>query len=651
MSGYIGPAPVPQATQTRQAFTATSGQTTFNTAGYTPGYVDVYLNGVKLAAADYTATNGSDIVLAAGAAASDILEVVAFEIFQVADQDFTGDFSVDTDTLYVDSTNDRVGIGTTSPVRKLTVKGSNNTTNFEVTDGSGGSTFNVYNNTTSNAVALGTSSDSMSIGFNGLDKVFFKSDGNVGIGTNSPDTKLHVSDGHLRVAGTETSGSFLNMSASNTGSDGVTILASYYGSGSYGPIKLRTGGSERMRIDSSGNVGIGNSSPQKELHIGASDNTNHDAVVVLNNGGATGYRAGIEWRYEGNTTPRARISVNASNQILEFDTAGTERMRINSIGNVGIGTSSPATKVDINNGTSDSLLTLTTNSFGGAARTGINFQVNSFANTPSGQIALVGDNNYSGNMIFSTAFGGTTNSPVERMRISSSGTFALGSTNSNPYNWSGSSGAVSITAPSSNTWAQLSLQGNGSVGTGINLGSSGVRHAGIFSLNGSTLSFATNPTNSGISTREHLKIDSAGRVTMPYQPAFLVHSSGTNSIPTNAAATVVFNNKISDRGNHFNIGTYTYTVPVSGFYHFDATISYSGSFTAPRIIAYIVVNGSNSISRQTYRAGQDTGVSVSGSLYLSANDNVTVKTYQDSGVSRNLLAYLEWTHFSGYLIG
>ena len=90
MSGYIGASPVPQATQHREAFTATASQTSFPTVGYTPQFVDVYLNGVKLAAADYTATNGSDIVLATGAAASDILEYVAYTPFEVADQTFTG---------------------------------------------------------------------------------------------------------------------------------------------------------------------------------------------------------------------------------------------------------------------------------------------------------------------------------------------------------------------------------------------------------------------------------------------------------------------------------------------------------------------------------------------------------------------------------
>jgi hypothetical protein len=90
MSGYIGPTPVPQATQHREDFTATASQTSFATAGYTPQFIDVYLNGVKLAPADYTATNGSDVVLTTGAAASDILEYVAYTPFEVANQTFTG---------------------------------------------------------------------------------------------------------------------------------------------------------------------------------------------------------------------------------------------------------------------------------------------------------------------------------------------------------------------------------------------------------------------------------------------------------------------------------------------------------------------------------------------------------------------------------
>ena len=94
MSGYIGTQPVPQATQTRDSFTATSGQTSFATGGYTPNFLDVYLNGVKLASADYTASNGSDVVLASGAALSDILEVVAYTAFDTANVTGATNFTV-----------------------------------------------------------------------------------------------------------------------------------------------------------------------------------------------------------------------------------------------------------------------------------------------------------------------------------------------------------------------------------------------------------------------------------------------------------------------------------------------------------------------------------------------------------------------------
>jgi hypothetical protein len=99
MAGYIGNIPVPQATQTRDAFTATAGQTSFATSGYTPNFLDVYLNGIKLAAADYTAGNGSDVILTSGASAGDILEVVAYTTFEVANVSGGGMFKGDNGTV------------------------------------------------------------------------------------------------------------------------------------------------------------------------------------------------------------------------------------------------------------------------------------------------------------------------------------------------------------------------------------------------------------------------------------------------------------------------------------------------------------------------------------------------------------------------
>ena len=84
MSGYIGNVPVPEATQTRDNFTATASQTTFSTSGYTPGFLDVYLNGIHLDPSDYTATDGTDVVLASGASSGDVVTVVAFTTFSVS---------------------------------------------------------------------------------------------------------------------------------------------------------------------------------------------------------------------------------------------------------------------------------------------------------------------------------------------------------------------------------------------------------------------------------------------------------------------------------------------------------------------------------------------------------------------------------------
>jgi hypothetical protein len=72
-------------TSERNTYTATASQTTFN-ATYDSGYVDVYLNGIKLQdTVDFTATNGTNIVLSSGANAGDIVDIVAYGTFEIAD--------------------------------------------------------------------------------------------------------------------------------------------------------------------------------------------------------------------------------------------------------------------------------------------------------------------------------------------------------------------------------------------------------------------------------------------------------------------------------------------------------------------------------------------------------------------------------------
>jgi len=110
MAGYIGNIPVPQGTQTRQNFTATASQTSFPTIGYTAGFIDVYLNGVKLiSGTDFTASNGSDVVLTSAASASDVLDVVIFDTFNTSSGTFSDTTLKNNVTLKNDTHEDSDG--------------------------------------------------------------------------------------------------------------------------------------------------------------------------------------------------------------------------------------------------------------------------------------------------------------------------------------------------------------------------------------------------------------------------------------------------------------------------------------------------------------------------------------------------------------
>ena len=76
-----GSAGIGATTYSRQSYTATAGQTAFTvTAGYTVGYLQVYLNGVLLNASDYTASNGTSFTLASGASVNDIVEAFSYTV-------------------------------------------------------------------------------------------------------------------------------------------------------------------------------------------------------------------------------------------------------------------------------------------------------------------------------------------------------------------------------------------------------------------------------------------------------------------------------------------------------------------------------------------------------------------------------------------
>ena len=101
-------------------YTATSSQTTFsgsdangNTLAYSTGNFDVFLNGVLLDATDFTATNGTSVVLASAAAADDILSVLAYQTESLIQNDMNGGeliLDVDGDTSLTADTDDQIDI-------------------------------------------------------------------------------------------------------------------------------------------------------------------------------------------------------------------------------------------------------------------------------------------------------------------------------------------------------------------------------------------------------------------------------------------------------------------------------------------------------------------------------------------------------------
>lgn len=200
--------------------------------------------------------------------------------------------------------------------------------------------------------------------------------GNVGIGTLSPDKKLHISDDTILDS----------VKISNISNDehiglGYQGIVKYQtgtftlGLANNDDLKFITNDTERMRIKGGGNVGIGLTNPAAPLEVYGGDNSTSTkqtwdtlTLKIIRGGGEhpndKGYGARLKFSHNANsmssTGENRYVSIesvsefNYSNHIgLRFLTrtgTPTERMRISATGNVGIGTSTPAHKLDVSNG-------------------------------------------------------------------------------------------------------------------------------------------------------------------------------------------------------------------------------------------------------------------------------------------------------------
>jgi hypothetical protein len=177
---------------------------------------------------------------------------------------------------------------------------------------------NAIDQTTGDARYVNVSGDSMTGGLNVA--------GNVGIGTSSPSDTLHLNG--TTGYGLKITDASSHIATYRTHGDGAILKTA-----SNHALLFGTNDTERMRIDSSGNVGIGTTSPGQSLDIESGSSTTGRVT-------AHGYICRDNW---GSASSLGNGMMSPATNSLAFTTNSTERMRIDSSGRLLVGTSSDTT--------------------------------------------------------------------------------------------------------------------------------------------------------------------------------------------------------------------------------------------------------------------------------------------------------------------
>jgi hypothetical protein len=277
------------------------------------------------------------------------------------------------------------------------------------------------------------------------------SSGNVGINRASPNGLLHMQSS----SGTD-SAFYVQTSAATDdsviyfGDDSSSTIGHILYEHSSNSMQFKTSTSERMRLDASGNVGIGETVPTTLLHLKGSDPT-----ITLQDTSAGGI--GFVQSLNGSIILYSDQDNTVANSIIGFRVDGTERMRIDSSGRVGINTSSPDSNI-VSGIDNQSFVVARYDLSGGVPSGGLGGIYSANANAggfSSGDVVIqarAGVNSRS--VLFYTG-----NTSTERMRIDDSGNLLVGATSPSnttgtgvklfPEGYGGASTAVGVVGASS----------------------------------------------------------------------------------------------------------------------------------------------------------------------------------------------------------
>jgi len=274
-----------------------------------------------------------------------------------------GDISFYEDTgttpkFFWDASAESLGIGTSSPNYSLTsYKVGANANYLQVVNGSSGP--NAANGIlygldgAGNGVINKQGAGDLITSVAGAERMRIDSSGNVGIGTTSPEKKLHIFDSTqsnqtIRF-GNPNATPLADINYNSSGFEFLTIACKGTTTG-YGNIKFQTGNTptDAMLIDSSGRVGIGTSSPSAKLtSSGVTGTTLIQAVGVDSNGFAdveiksTGTTGSSRLYFSDTAAQSGSIKYSHNDNSMQFATnGGSEKMRIDSSGNLLVGKTS-----------------------------------------------------------------------------------------------------------------------------------------------------------------------------------------------------------------------------------------------------------------------------------------------------------------------